>query len=60
MQSLLHYSEIIPGHKGFYFVSNKTNGITIGLQLYNLWQNQGHQLHWRIANSKTPLSYLGL
>jgi len=41
-------------------VSNKTNGIKIGLQLYNLWQIDGHQLKWRIANTKTPLSYFGL
>jgi len=33
LQSLLHYSEIIPGNKGLYSVSNKTNGIKIGLQL---------------------------
>jgi len=32
-------------HKGLYSVSNKTNGIKIGLQLYNLWQIHGHQLN---------------
>jgi len=31
LQSLLRYSDIIPGHKGLYSVSNKTNGIKIGL-----------------------------
>jgi len=35
---LLRYFEIIPSHKGLYSVSNKINGIKIGLQLYNLWQ----------------------
>ena len=29
---------------GLYSVSNKTNGIKIGLPLYNLWQIHGHQL----------------
>jgi len=37
MQSLLHYSEIIPGHKGLYFVSNKTNGVITLQVLANLW-----------------------
>jgi len=32
-QSLLPNSEIVPRHKRLYFVSNKTNGIKIGLQL---------------------------
>jgi len=59
-QSLLHYSEIIQGHKGLYSVSNETNGIKIGLQLYKLWKIHKHHLNWRIANSKTRLSYLGL
>jgi len=44
--------KIAPGHRGLYSVSNKTNGIQIELQLYNLWQIHGHQLNWRIANSK--------
>jgi len=44
-QSLLHYSEIILGNKGFYSVSNKTNSTKIGLQLYSLWQIHGHQLN---------------
>jgi len=56
-QSLLHYSEISLGHKGLYAVSNKTNGIKIGLQLYNLWEIHGQQLNWRIANSNTPLPF---
>ena len=34
--------------------------IKIGLQLYNLWHIHGHQLNWRIVNSKTPFSFLGL
>jgi len=59
-QSLLHSSEIILGSRGFYSVSNKINGIKIGLQLYNLLQIHGHQLTRRIANSKAPLSYLDL
>jgi len=54
------YSEIIQHHKGLYSVSNKTNGIKIWLQFYNLWQIHGHQLNWRIANSNTPLLYSGL
>jgi len=58
LQSSLYSSEIILSHKGLYSVSNKTNRIKIGLQLYNLWQIQGHQLNWRIANSKTHFSYL--
>ena len=38
-QTLLYYSEIISRHKRLYSVSNKTNSIKIGLQLYNLtWQ----------------------
>jgi len=53
-----NYSEIIQRRKGLYSVSNKTNGIKIGLQLYNLWQSHGHQLNWRITNTKTPLLYL--
>jgi len=55
LQSLLHYSEIILHNKVLYSESNETNGIKIGLQLYNLWQIHGHQLNLRIANSK-PLS----
>jgi len=31
--------------KGLYSVSNKTNGIKIGTQLYNLWQIHRHQLN---------------
>jgi len=50
--SVIHYSEIIPGDEGLYFVSNKTNGIKIGLQLYNVKPLHGHQLNRRIANSK--------
>jgi len=60
LQSSLHYSEIILGSKGLYSVSNKPNGIKIGLQLYNIYRIHGHQLNWRIANSKITLSYLGL
>jgi len=56
----ISHSEIIPDNKGFYYVSNKTIGIKIGLQVYKLWHIHGHQVNWRIANSKTPLSYLGL
>jgi len=37
--------------------SNKQTALKLG---YNLWQIHGHQLNWRIANSETPLSYLGL
>jgi len=44
-QSLFRYSEIILDNKGLYSVSHKTNGITIGSQLYNLWQIYGHQLN---------------
>ena len=51
-----HYS----GQQRALFCIKKTNSITIGLQLYNLWQIYGHQLNCRIANSKTPLFYLGL
>jgi len=45
LQSLLHYSEIIPGDKVFYCESNKRSGIKIGLELYKLWQTNGHQLN---------------
>ena len=55
LQSLLHYSEINPSHKGLYSVSNKANSIKTELQLYNLWQIHGHQLNWKITNSKTPI-----
>src|SRR6218665_609001 len=55
LQSLLHYSEIILHNKVLYSESNETNGIKIGLQLYNLWQIHGHELNLRIANLK-PLS----
>jgi len=34
-QSLLRYSEIIPDNKELYSVSNITNLIKIGLQLYD-------------------------
>jgi len=54
-----HYF-IFSGSYWLYSVSNKTNGIKIRLQLYNFWQIHGHQLNWRIVNSKAPLSYLGL
>ena len=37
-KSTLHYNKIIPGNKRLYSVSNKTNGIEIGLQLYNQGQ----------------------
>ena len=57
LQSSLHYSVIIPGNKGLHSVSNKTNSIKIGLKLFKIWEIHGHQLNWRIANSKTPLSY---
>ena len=39
--SPLHYSEIIQRHKGLYSVSNKTNGIKIGLQLYQWRRVEG-------------------
>ena len=60
LQSSLHYSEIIPGNKGLHAVSNKTNRIKNGLQLFKFWQIHGHQLNWRIANSKKLLSYLSV
>jgi len=47
-------------NKGLHYFSNKTNRIKIGLQRLNLWQIHGHQLNWRIANSKTHIFYLGL
>ena len=37
--------KIISGYKGLYSVSNKTNGIKIGLQLHRLWQIHGHQVN---------------
>jgi len=60
LQPSLHYSEIISGNKGLHSVSNKTTRIKIGLQLFKLWQIHGRQLNWRIANSKTSLSYFCL
>ena len=60
IQSLLRYSEIVSENEELYSVSNKTTRIKIGLQLYDLWQIDGHQRNWRIANLKTPISYLGL
>lgn len=36
------------------------HGIIIGLQLDKLWQIQGHQRNWSIANKKIQLSYFGL
>jgi len=44
-QSLLPYSEIIRDNKELCSVSNKTNRIKIRLQLYDLWQINGHQLN---------------
>ena len=44
LQLSVHYPEIILGKKRSYYVSNKTNSIKIGSQLYNLWQIDGHQL----------------
>ena len=49
-QSLLHYFDIISDNKTLYSKSNKTNGIKIGLQLYNLWQIHGHQLNCKLEN----------
>ena len=34
--------------------------LCVELQLYKLWQIHGHQLNWRIAHPKIPLSYFGL
>jgi len=45
LQSSIYSSEIIRGNKGLYSDSNKSNGIKIGLQFYNLWQIHGHQLN---------------
>jgi len=45
LQSLFHCSEIIPGNRGLYSVSNKTDSIKIWLRLYNLWQIYEHQLN---------------
>jgi len=36
MKSSLHYSETYSGNKGPHSVSNKTNRIEIGLQLFKL------------------------
>jgi len=43
-------------NKEFYAVSEKPDGIKIGLQLYNLEHIHWRQVNWRIANSKTLLS----
>jgi len=42
-QPRVDYSAILLGYSGLYSVSNKPNGIEIGLLLYGLWQI------WRIA-----------
>jgi len=63
LQSLLHYSEIIPGHKGLYSVSNNTNGIKIGLQLMANSQTPGELKNCKLENTSllfAPLAqYLG-
>jgi len=43
--SSLYSSDIILGNTELYYVSNKPNGIKIGLKLYSLWQIHGYQLN---------------
>jgi len=51
-QLSLHYSENILGNKGLHSVSNKTNCIKIGLQLFNI---HGHSWIEELQTRK-PLS----
>ena len=50
----------IPGHKGLYSVSNKANALKSSYEFSTYDKYNGLQLNWRIANSKSPLSYFGL